>query len=127
MPSYVAGGNIAPSRFTEHTATEGQVTQCGNTEKMNGVSQQGTRRTPHEDIDDGYAAISGENIRVYGPGEICWLEAGGTVAVDDRLGSDADGKGVATTSDNAWVGAKALTPAVSGQLCKVMVIEPHRY
>ena len=127
MPSYVAGGNIAPSRFVKHTTTENQVTQCGSAEKMCGISNQGTRRTPHEDIDDGYAAISGENIRVYGPGETCWVEAGGTIAVDDRLGSDTNGKATATTTDNAWVGAKALTPAVSGQLCKVEVLQPARY
>lgn len=123
----MANGNIAPSRFVKQdTTAEGKVLQCGNTEKMFGISHEGKRNPPLTGLDDGYAAIAGEGLPVYcwHDTDECWLELGGTVAVDDRLGSDASGMGVTTTSDNAWVGAVALQGGVSGQLIKVKPVSP---
>lgn len=127
MASGKATGNISPSRFIKLGSSEGTVTQCGSAEKMFGISQEGTRRAPYTGLDDGFNAVAGETVRVYEEGEICWLEAGGTIAVDDRLISDSDGKGTASTSDNAWIGAVALQSGVSGQLLKVRVLPPSRY
>jgi hypothetical protein len=126
--SAVANGTIRPSRFVKlDTTAPGKVLECDADEKMYGISQSGTRRAPHDDTDDGNAAIVGENIQVFEADDVCWLEAGGTIAIDDRLESDNDGKGTTTTTDNEWVGAIALQSGVSGQLIKVKVIEPARY
>lgn len=126
--SAVANGNIRPSRFVKlDTTAVGKVLEADSAEKTWGISQSGTRRAPQTGIDDGYCAIAGENLQVFEPGDVCWLEAGGTIAIDDFLTPDADGCGVATTSDNALVGAKALQAGATGQLLKVQVIQSTRY
>lgn len=126
--SYVANGNIGPSRFVKlDTTAPGKVLEATTNDKMCGISQAGTRRAPQTGIDDGYAAIAGENIQVFEPGDVCWVEAGGTIAIDDRLEATTDGKAVTTTTDNDWVGAKALQSGVSGQLIKVEVLQVGRY
>lgn len=120
--SFKANGNIGPSRFVKMDTTyDGRVTQAGTAEKIIGVSQEGSRRAPGTPWDDGYAAIAGEDLKVYCQGAECLLELGGTVAPGDRLKSDSSGKGVVTTTDqNEW-GAIAMTAGVSGQLIKVRV------
>jgi len=120
--SMTANGNIAPSRFViSDTSADGKVTQAGAGGRVIGVSQQGTRRTPYSSLDDGYAAIAGEDLMVYTQGAECWLELGGTVANGDRLKSDANGKGVATTTDRDEWGAVAMQAGASGKLIKVRV------
>lgn len=118
--SMKANGNIAPSRFViQDTSYDYRVTQAGAGGKVFGISQQGTRRTPYSSLDDGYAAISGEDISVYGDNEVCLLELGGTVTRGDRLKADSDGKGVTTTTNLDEWGAVAMVSGVSGQLIQV--------
>lgn len=120
--SFKANGNITPSRFCRlDTSADGKVVQSGAGEKCYGVSQEGTRNPPYGALDDGYRAIADENIMLYTENDICWLEAGGTWAVGDRLKADASGKGVATTTENDEIGALALEAASSGGLGKVRV------
>lgn len=123
----VANGNIKPSRAVRlDTTAEGKcLTGSAANQKIIGISEEGTRRIG--DADDGFAAIAGENLRIYGPGSICWLHLGGTVAIDDRLECDSDGAGTTTTTDNQWVFARALQPGVSGQLIRVEVLPAARY
>lgn len=127
-PSYtkVAGGNVAPSRFVKlDVSNKGKVLQAGAGEMVFGISQEGTRNIPYSTLDDGFAAIAGENLRIYGPGDNgMMLELGGTVAVGDRLKSDANGKGVATTTANDEVGAIALAAGASGDLVPVNPVYP---
>lgn len=117
----VAAGNIAPSRFVKlSTTANGRVAQCGSAEQIYGISQPGTRNTPYSSLDDGYAAIAGENLLVYGaPGARCLLELGGTVTRGDRLKSDTNGKGTTATTEE--YGAVALASGVSGQLIEVQI------
>lgn len=118
--SMKASGNISPSRFVKLTTTaDGEVTQAGAGEQIYGISQKTTRRTPYGALDDGYAAIAGENVGVHGIGEECLLEAGGTVAPGDRLKSDASGKGVATTTNLDEWGAICLQAGTAGKLVRV--------
>lgn len=122
MASLVAAGNIGSSRFVKLGTAEGTVLQCGSAERPYGIAHEGGRRAPHPDItDSGYAAISGENLRVYEEEETCLLEAGATIAYGDLLGSDTNGKGTPVTADEAFYGAIALEAGVSGQLLKVKV------
>lgn len=127
--SKVANGNIAPARFVKiDTTADGKVLQCGAGDQVYGVSQPGTRRTPYGSLDDGFAAIAGENLQIYGLGEKeIMLELGGAVTRGDRLKADANGKGVTTTSANDEVGAVAMASGASGDLVPVEVIGPVRY
>lgn len=121
--SAVASGNIAPSRFVkDDTAADGKVAVCGAGDKIRGVSQAGTRRAPYSSLDDGYAAIAGEEVGVFGATELCYLELGGTVANGDRLKASTLGVGVATTTNLDEWGAIAQSAGTSGQLIQVLVV-----
>lgn len=127
--SMKSGGNISPSRFVKQdTSADNQVTQAGAGDKIFGISQAGVRRTPYSSLDDGYCAISGEDVEVFGIAEkAVLLEIGGTVTRGDRLKSDANGKGVTTTSTGDEIGAVALVSGTSGMLIPVEVISPTQY
>lgn len=121
--SKIAGGDIAPARFVKLHTTEGQAVQCGAGEAIFGISQPSTRRLALAGWDDGFAAKSGENVNIIGPGDDeGLLELGGTVTVGQYLKSDADGKGVAATTDKDFVGAQALQSGTSGKLVRVKPI-----
>lgn len=127
--SFVANGNIAPSRFVkmDATATGKVVAATSNTDFIFGISQQGTRNTPYSSLDDGYAAIAGENIRVYTDNEDCWVETGTvTTAITpgDHLTASTAGVAIRTVTDKDVYGAIALEPATaSGKLIKVRVVK----
>jgi hypothetical protein len=128
IQSFKANGNITPASFVKlDTSGDGLVALAGAGEKVVGVSQAGTRRTPYESLDDGYAAIAGEDLEVFGIGEECWLQIAGTITQGDRLKSDASGYGVAVASNNDEYGAVARQAGVSGQLIRVQVIPFSQY
>lgn len=120
--SGIAAGNIAPSRFVTKTVTSSEptVTQAGSNVLTWGISQPSTRYAPMTGLDDGYAAIAGETLNVYGEGcDECLLEIAGTVTAGQPIKSDSDGKGVAATTDKDHVGAIAVESGVSGDLIRV--------
>lgn len=124
MPSYtrIAGGNVAPCRFVT-LGTNGRVTQSTAGQQVFGVSGQGTRFPPYGSLDDGYHAIAGEDCEVHGPPEKdVLLDIGGTVTVGAFLKSDANGKGVASTTDREDVGAVALQAGSDGDQIRVQLI-----
>ncbi len=127
-PSFtrVAGGNIKPSRFvTISTTVRGRVTQTTTGAQIHGISQEGTRNTPYSSLDDGYAAIAGENIRIYGPpNKDVLLVIGGTVTAGDRLKSDTDGKGVVTITNLEEYGAIAMVDGVLNDVIPVQCVGP---
>lgn len=49
-------------------------------------------------------------------------KAGGTIAVGDRIGTDAAGLAVAKTANNDWFIGLALDAAVSGDIFSVLLI-----
>jgi len=123
----VANGNIAPSRFVKiDTTAEGKVLQAGAGDKTYGVSEPGVRNVPYGALDDGFAAIAGENLRIFGPGpdKDIPLELGGTVTQGDRLKSDANGKGVVTVTNLDEWGAVAMKSGVSGEIIPVQPVYP---
>lgn len=125
MASKVANGNITPSRFVKLDASvDGKVLICGAGEQIYGVSQEGTRRAPLSGWDDGYAAVAGENVRVYASPEDkdCFLEVDGTTAVGDKLKSGALGIGVVTTSADDTIGAIAEEAGSANQLIRVRLL-----
>lgn len=129
--SYVANGNISPSRAVKYDTTAGvldRVLQAGAGDKVIAVSQMGVRYAPWTPLDDGFAAIAGENVACYGPPDRnVVLELGGTVVQGDSLKSDTNGKGVTTTSTGDWVFAIAMEPGNAGDLIRVELIDPAQY
>lgn len=114
-----ATGNIPPNRIVKLVAgtDHGCTVSASATSPNIGTSQQGTRRAPGTGDDDGYAAIAGETIGVYGPGSGCpRVELGGTVAVGDWLTADSNGAAITTTTEgNSCIGW-ALEAGVAGDL-----------
>lgn len=130
--SWIAGGNIAPSRFVKASTTANQTAlQAGSGDVPVGISQKGTHNLPGTiggvTIDDGYAAIAGMSVGVFdasdtAKGQFIDLELGGTVTAGDFLKPDTNGKGVTAGSDGDWYGAKTNRSGVAGQLIQVQVI-----
>lgn len=120
-PSFFATGNISPCRFVE-ISNPYRVRQPSSANvKVFGVSQNGTRNAPGTAADDGYAAITGEQLQVFGEGEVCLLELGsGGASAGNRLANDNTGKGVVATSGQN-VGAIAIDDGVSGDKIRVYV------
>jgi len=121
-PSYtrIAGGNIVPATFVKIDTATGRAVTCGAGEDIFGIAQAWTRRPPLTGLDDGFAAIAGEGLEIYGPGDDgAQLALGGTVLPGQRIKSDASGKGVAATSDKDKAGAIANHGGVSGELIGV--------
>lgn len=128
--SRVANGNISGFRFVKlDTTTANRVLQCGAGDQIYGVAFHGTRNAPYTGLDDGYLAIAGEELAIwgFGQGPGILLALGGTVTQGDRLKADADGRGVKTTTANDEIGAYALVSGVALDVIPVMVIGPMRY
>lgn len=121
--SFLAAGTIAPCRFVTPATTDPQtVTQSGSGEKPCGISQEGQKGAPGiTGSDAAVAAASGDQLHVYGLGNDCLLEYGGTVDEGDYLKPDASGKGVAASTGNFY-GARAIQAGTSGTKGKVQVI-----
>lgn len=125
----VATGNITPCSFVKQSTTlDGKVTLCGAGDKIYGISQKGTRNPPLSPLDDGYAAIAGENVMLYTFPDTTLLTIGtGGCAPGDRLKADASGFGVATTSTGDEIGAVALGTGASGDQVPVKLISPTQF
>jgi hypothetical protein len=126
-PNLVAGGNIYPCRFVKlSTSYDMTALQAGANESVIGVSQEGTNYPPLSDLTvSAYAAADGQNMRMYGEGDICMIEAGDVITRGGKLKADSVGRGVpilttGTTRQN--IGAIALqSAAAAGEkiLCQV--------
>jgi hypothetical protein len=110
-----AGGNIKPRRIVKLASVNGDnvVTQAsGNSAQMYGISDSRTRRPPIENLDDGYNAIAGENIRVFVVGDVAPVQAGGAFNAGDRLTSDSDGQAIASSGAGQFIIGVALQAAL---------------
>ena len=110
-------------RFVHQTDNDFEVAEANANEAIAGISMEGTRTAPIPDVTANEAAQDGEPLQVYGQGEVCLLELGGTVNPGDLLKSDADGKGVVIASGGTLqeIGAKAVEGGVSGEAILVQV------
>ena len=127
-PNFIASGNIKPSRFVKITG-DMTVAVCGSADVCFGVSQEGANSAPISDLGvTEYAASDGQNLRVFGPGEVCNIVAGAAVAAGAELRPDADGRGVAMAgAGNETVGAIALEAAGgAGQKIRCFVYRDRR-
>ena len=125
-PSLMAQGDVRPSRFVkiDPDNDRGALESDAN-ERVIGISMEGSREAPIPSVTTALAAQDGEQMHFYGQGEICLLELGGTVSSNDRLKSDADGKGVVIATTGTTIqhfGAVALRDGVSGDKIEVQVL-----
>lgn len=125
-PSYIAGADIAPSRFVKLTGNN-SVEQCVAGDTADGVSHEGTREAPIPGVTP-LAAMAGESCQVYGADEPCEVEAGAAIASGGTLlKSDLNGKAVPALSGVETAGtivpyvAIARTAAAVGEKVKVVI------
>lgn len=125
-PNFRAGGNISPMHVVRLTsAADDTVVETTTAHASTfGIAQRATRNPPGTASDDGYAAISGENVQVHGAGEIAWAVAGGSISAGDHVKSDGSGLVVTASSTNYCVGYALQASTGSGQLIRVFVL-PH--
>jgi len=119
----VAGGDINTSRFVKiSTAANKTLLEAGASERCFGISQEGTALAPIPSA-SGLAAVAGNPIHVYIPGQFCLLKIGsGGCVAGDQLAPGTDGKGVINTTDKRWTGAIALETASEDELALVYVM-----
>jgi hypothetical protein len=122
-PSFLATGNINPSRFVSLSGNM-QVQQAGaNDAALIGISDPGTDFAPGVGAGSTLAAKAGEGLRVYGIGKVTLLTVTAAVTYGQRLKPDANGQGVVVGTGSVQnVGAIALESANAGELCRVYVI-----
>ena len=126
--SFKAGGNILPSSIVKISGTN-TVSQADNSTNVPliGISQEFLNGAPVAGSGEPtLAAISGQEVMVYQPGDqsICMLQstsAGWTA--NDLLGPNASGLGItlAVGSGDQYV-ARALTTVSGSTLGKVVVL-----
>ncbi|MBC7076740.1 MAG: DUF2190 family protein [Synergistales bacterium] len=130
--NFKAATNISPSRFVTLSA-ENTVSQAGDNAEIIGVAYEGTSRAPLQDlITTNYAAQAGESVAVYSVGELCLVEAGGSISAGNLLKSDSQGRAVPIATTGTVIqnyGAVALQSATAaGQkiLCLVLPLQKVR-
>ena len=134
----IAYGTIYPSRIvsmypsTGNTASFEVIEDIVAEQNCIGISQEGTTGFPMNATNDmgvtapTAAADAGQNIKVFGVGEQCLLELGGTVNAGDCIKANAttNGKGIQAplgTSGNQNIVGIALQYGVSGEKIRVLV------
>jgi len=123
-PSFKAGGDIAPSRFVKGGSAAHTVIQATANAVTIGISFEGTQEPPIPGYSTALAASDGEQLKVYGEGEECLIEAGGTIAAFGEVKSDANGKAVAAAATGTvvqQVAAIALEGGASGEFIRVQI------
>lgn len=130
--SFVAAGNILPSRFVKLDTTSGntgKVLQAGAGDNVYGVSAQWTRNAPFDPLDDGYVAVSGGNVRVYtaaDPADEPYIEVDGAYVQGTLLKPSTNGIATSTTTNLDIAGAVLLEQSTaSGQLVRCRVLAPY--
>ncbi len=129
--SFKASANISPSRFVTISGTK-TVAQAGDNQEILGVAQEGSNKAPLQDmVSTVYAAETGQSLMVYGPGELCLVEAGGTITAGNLLKADSQGRAVAIATTGTTIqnyGAVALEGGASGDkiLCLVLPLQKVR-
>ncbi len=123
---YVAGGTILPCRFlvasTSADFTALQASTAGAV--VFGISQEGSKIPPIDGWTDsisGNACVVGDPVPYWGEHDEALLELGGTVTAGALLSTDANGKGVVSSTSGHAIGARALQAGSSGEKIRVAI------
>ncbi len=122
-PSLISGGNIKCSSFVMlDTSNDLTVIQSTSNAKIIGISQAGTHNAPGSSTTDTLAAIAGQQIALFGLGDVCLLACGSGWTVGDLLESNAAGLGITVTTDGHNFGAVALEDCETNSLGRVQIL-----
>lgn len=123
--SFKASANITPSRFVTLSGAK-TVAQAGDNGEIIGVAQEGSNKAPLQDmVSTVYAAETGQSLEVYSTGEVCLVEAGGTINAGNLLKSDSQGRAVAIATSGTTIqnyGAIALEGGATGEKILCLVV-----
>lgn len=119
-----SGGSINVCRFvTPDTSNPKAVNQAADaTHKIVGVAQEYPKAAPIPNASTVAADTAGDPVRVYQIGEVCLLDSASGWTAGDFLTSDANGKGITTTTAGDFYGAIALTTLSGAGLGQVQVM-----
>jgi hypothetical protein len=126
-PKFRAGGTISPAVFVKMSTTADNTVLEGTANARTiGVSQEGMKRAPGlPGSDDTIAAESGDEIDVFGLGDVCLIEAGAAVVRGDECESNAAGQAIAAAGvGQHLIGGIALESA-SGINVKFHILVLH--
>ena len=125
LEGFFASGDINVSRFVAPVAsTQGYVEQATASKVINGVSQEGDRASTFAGGTAGLAATTGQSLKVYGRGRRALIKAGGTIAANQLVTSDASGQAVSadlTATGTIYIGGRAIGAASSGDIFEILV------
>ncbi len=130
--SFVAAESIYPARFVKLSTVAGatgKVLMASAASNVIGVSQSGTRNAPFPGLDDGYAAIAGENVKVFtaaDPAEMPWIEVDAAYPQGTLLKPSTNGIGTSTVTNLDIAGAIQMEASTAAnQLVQCRVIAPY--
>jgi len=117
-----AGGDINTYRFIKLDTSENATALEANAGEVTiGISPEGAQDAPIPNA-SALAAADGDHFMFHNLGNEALLEIGtGGCTAGDFLKSDADGKGVSTSTNNDWYGAIAFETAAAGERARVLV------
>jgi hypothetical protein len=118
-PSFIARGDIPPSRFVIQDGSDHGVVVATAGAKAVGVSYEGTRFAPIEDVTP-LAAKSGEGINVYTETMPCEIVAGADIVAGAQLKPGTNGVAVPAVEGDHY-SAIARASASNGQRVKATV------
>ena len=124
---FKAGGTIRTYRFLKlDTSANATVLEANAGEITIGISPEGAQDAPIPGA-SANAAEDGDHLYYHQNGNEALLEIGsGGCTAGDFLKSDADGKGVTSSSDGEWYGAIAFETAAAGEKARVLVQAGYR-
>lgn len=112
-----ASENIAVSVFVNILSNDNYTVEvCDAGDLAFGVSQEGTNKGPIPGV-TGYAAETGESLKVYTIGDTCVITADATITAGAYLKPSADGEATPATTGQAY-SAIALNDAAAGERVK---------
>jgi hypothetical protein len=108
-----ANGTIAPAVFVKmDTSADAMALQSTAGARIIGISQPGMKRAPGlPGSDITIAAQQGDQIMIFGVGDVCLLTAGASFTRGDLLKSDGSGFGLTASADGDNYGAFAIESA----------------
>ncbi|MBX3422219.1 MAG: hypothetical protein KF752_11750 [Pirellulaceae bacterium] len=122
--TFVASANIRPSRFVRGSGNN-KMAEAGANAVAYGVSGEGTVDAPIPGMTDRFAARTGQEVLVYGPGDTCEIEAG--AAIDASAGPvflkpDADGRAIPAATTQHYSAEAHTSATAAGQRVKITVV-----
>lgn len=124
LKTFVASANVRTSRFVRLSG-ECKMAEAAANAVAYGVSHEGTVDPPIPTMTDRFAARTGMEMLVYGPGDTCEIEAGG--AIDCSAGPvflkpDAQGRAVAATTGQHYSAEAHTSATAAGQKVKATIV-----